>query len=110
MKKRRKRQSHSSSLAALPESLGHLSSEEALHFRLCHVCLHLNESEGDIQQCQKCQRYLTIENMVEQRLARRRRGAAVFNLEVDDDIEDLSEDDFGEIPRFSGLNGLAVLW
>lgn len=25
-----------------------------LHFRLCHLCLHLNEAEEDIEECSNC--------------------------------------------------------
>ncbi len=38
-----------------------LISEE-IHFRLCHVCLNLNESEEEIVECQNCQCPFTAED------------------------------------------------
>jgi hypothetical protein len=31
-----------------------------LHFRLCHVCLHLNESTTSVLSCQKCNHALGL--------------------------------------------------
>jgi hypothetical protein len=31
-----------------------LQPENHLHFRLCHVCLFLNESEQEVEHCHKC--------------------------------------------------------
>jgi hypothetical protein len=28
--------------------------QESLHFRLCHVCLQLNESSSEIDKCHRC--------------------------------------------------------
>ena len=81
---------------------------EALHFRLCHVCLHLSESDSDIVQCQRCQRYLTIESLVEERL-KRARGGSEEEQEMIDEHEAVFES--GSFRRKGGgLAGLAVLW
>lgn len=29
-------------------------TDESIHFRLCHLCLHLNESPHEINRCEKC--------------------------------------------------------
>ncbi len=100
MKRRRKKNQPSS-----PYSLG-VKADEQLHFRLCHVCLHLNESESDIEQCQRCQRYLTIENLVEEKLAARLLGGEDDEDEMDEELME------GSMVRRKGggLNGLAVRW
>lgn len=36
-----------------------------LHFRLCHLCLHLNESEEDIEECVKCQHIFKDEALMQ---------------------------------------------
>jgi len=79
--------------------------DDVLHFRLCHLCLHLNESQADIIQCERCHRYLTIESMVEERLrlGKRWRGGSEKSAE-----EGYTEDAGSD--RIFGLNGLAVLW
>lgn len=28
--------------------------EESIHFRLCHLCLHLNESPNEVNRCEQC--------------------------------------------------------
>ena len=28
--------------------------EESIHFRLCHLCMNLNEAAGEIHRCGKC--------------------------------------------------------
>ena len=68
---------------------------ESLYIRLCHVCLHLSESGHPIIQCQECQRFLTIEPLVEEHL-------------MSQQDEDVEEKQHGEIR--GGLQGLAVLW
>jgi len=64
------------------------------HIRLCHVCFYLSESEQPIVQCQDCDRYLTIEPLVDEHL--NNRG---------------EDDDEGKGHHLSGgLQGLAVVW
>ena len=31
-----------------------LVQPESIHFRLCHMCLHLNESAQEIHRCERC--------------------------------------------------------
>lgn len=83
--------------------------DEALHFRLCHVCLHLNESNVEIIQCAKCQRYLTIESLVEEKLAQKR-GASAQDVEEQEILEEHDAVFEGARRRGAGLWGLSVLW
>ena len=98
---------HRKKIAASPTP--NVSYDVPLHFRLCHVCLHLNESNHEIINCEKCQRYLTIESLVEEKLAAKRR---MTHEEVEEQ-EILEEHDAvfeGSKRRGAGLYGLAVLW
>lgn len=83
--------------------------DDQLHFRLCHVCLHLNESNVEIIQCTKCQRYLTIESLVEEKLAEKR-GASPEEIEEQEILKEHDAVFAGSRRRGGGLYGLAVLW
>lgn len=70
---------------------------DGIHIRLCHVCLHLSESDRPIVQCQECQRYLTIEPLIEEHLESK-------------DRNDVDEEQEGHGEITGGLNGLSVVW
>ena len=50
MKKKRKKPV----ITPLPKPLYEGPEGSTLHFRLCHVCLYLNESTMTVPSCQKC--------------------------------------------------------
>jgi hypothetical protein len=33
-------------------------SHESIHFRLCHYCFHLNESDTEVLKCEGCRHFL----------------------------------------------------
>lgn len=64
-------------------------------FRLCHHCLFLNESEREIQQCQKCeQRFSSPED-------------EIFENSVEENEE---SEERGPPPKKTSLTGLDVKW
>ncbi len=105
--------------------------EEPLHFRLCHGCWHLNESNAEVTQCGKCQRAFPSQYSQEL-FAAQELAESVFagtrlmpgnGLEDQDDEEgenaqddvDFDDDDMlDDSTDFRnsgfGLMGLSVLW
>lgn len=73
----------------------------AVHFRLCHLCLFLNEASDDIAECEACQCAFISE------LAWDTGAQARRHLEAE-----LEDDDLEEGFRRDGkrLNGLSVVW
>lgn len=58
MSKNRRGANHPGPHAPLLED-GHL------HFRLCHLCLHLNEADQEIEECSECQHTFKDEILVQ---------------------------------------------
>ena len=121
MKRRhRKKTSTRSQKSTLETPLLHL------HFRLCHVCFNLNESEKAIAHCQKCGRLLSLENISEQEWAAIQANHAEENNDgwgeqvsgvtqspnsrQSDDLEEVAEGLLGELAEgdLPNLNGLSV--
>lgn len=79
--------------------------EEAIFFRLCHVCHHLNESQAEIYQCKKCHRMLTVEPYW---------GAIEHKLVLGEGQEQAAAEESGdghwENEGFASLTGLSVIW
>lgn len=78
------------------------SGKEFVHFRLCHVCLHLNESSSDIVRCEVCRRYLSFESGWEQMEKPQAATASV------DEEDELIAPSLRKRPLL--LTGLSVLW
>ena len=121
MKRRRRNKTSSrSQKSTLETPLLHL------HFRLCHVCFNLNESEKAIAHCQKCGRLLSLENISEQEWAAIQANHTEENndgwdeevpgvtesphLLESDDLEEVAEELLGELAEgdLPNLNGLSV--
>ena len=92
--------------------------KDHLHFRLCHICLHLNESSSDILQCHRCQRYLTIEPLLARNPILGKLESELDDAKWDDEREEQAVDGEENLSlrapalrkRTGGLHGLAVLW
>ncbi len=67
---------------------------EAVHFRLCHVCLFLNESNEVIAECEACRCEFVSDSAFDR---------SPVEPQDDDELE-------GVFRRDKGLNGLAVVW
>lgn len=79
---------------------GHgLSDKEYVHFRLCHICLHLNEASTEIVRCGKCSKYLSLESGWESAELRKKSAR-----EADEEEASLPE------PKKRALTGLSVVW
>ena len=106
MKKRRKSQSQS------------VFSEEHLHFRLCHGCWYLNQSNSEVTQCERCHRAFPSQYPREMFAAGGEDPFAASGLmpgngmEDDEDaFEDESLDDSADFRQAGfGLTGLSVRW
>ena len=85
------------------------SEKDHVHFRLCHICLHLNESSSEILRCQQCKKYLSVESIwefIEKNLDEEKEEQAVAAL--DQGEQDILGPNFGK--RAPLLTGLSVLW
>lgn len=74
---------------------------EPTYFRLCHQCLHLNESDTEVVRCERCHRALG------------QLTATPRNLEPDprrgvwsDEDDDLEEDSTRRPPPLQGLSAI----
>lgn len=76
--------------------------QEYLHFRLCHMCLHLNESEETINECEACQCTFTGGASWEVGSFERSEGQSGH-----DDDDEAPEADLRRPKR---LMGLSVVW
>ncbi len=72
-----------------------------LHFRLCHVCLHLNEAENDVTECEACQCTFTGDNSWE--IGRFGRPEQSKDSGDDEPVE-------GDPKAAMRLTGLSVVW
>jgi hypothetical protein len=90
-------------LPSLPQDL---DPEAYLCFRLCHLCLFLNESSSEIVDCQRCRRTLTVEPYLREH-AHEFKDMESVNLDADDVA--LSPALAG-LKWHRGLTGLSVLW
>lgn len=92
-----------------PAALGRPAAGEAIHFRLCHICFHLNESSSEIIRCQSCRKYLSVEPIWEYLEGRQKARQKRRVQDDDDEDEDEETETFTKrIPPI--LTGLSVLW
>ena len=83
---------------------------EHTNFRLCHHCLHLNESSSEILRCEGCRRYLTVEPLLDY-LEERMRSRDEEDFPIDADEDFVAPDAAGhETDRPPLLAGLTVRW
>ena len=75
-------------------------SLSTLHFHLCHVCLHLNESEAFITQCANCTRVLTLNGAEKAKEIKVRRVFAAPDLDGGTPVGGLTVYD---LPSIHGL-------
>jgi hypothetical protein len=87
------------------------SLSPSVHFRLCHFCLHLNESPTEAVRCGRCQRSLLTEvKSVPMQLQK--------DLLEDEDYEEVPTGEQESVRRLPGhprrrvprLTGLSVDW
>ncbi len=90
MKKGRK------SKAPFPPHQG--AGHESIHFRLCHICLILNESDNPIIECQGCHRFFAADTQF-----------AKLGEEQEEEVELEELVELGR-RRPQALTGLTVLW
>lgn len=86
----------------------HHEDGEHLHFRLCHLCFHLNEADAEISQCEECN-HLFKDEILTQFFDDQ--DAEAFTDAAPDDkrTEDSEEEDEAERGKFFGdVNGLSV--
>jgi hypothetical protein len=80
------------------------------YFRLCHLCLYLNEGDSEVVRCTKCSKYLI--SATEPDLNAEWRSLAAD----EEDDEELSEEEAEAqlrgtgFRKRAGLTGLSVVW
>lgn len=100
----------------LPSRPADITSDQYLYFRLCHFCLHLNESSAEIVDCEKCKRHLTLEPLLRRMV--NERGVTLDGMDEEwghETGEEPNEEmaaDFEHLYRgaTNGLIGLSVFW
>lgn len=88
-----------------------LQEEPIAHFRLCHHCLFLNESNEEVVKCDRCGRYLASDSLFI-RGGDERTG---FGFDVKDEFDDedgRKTEGQSSVPRKNPtrLTGLSVVW
>jgi len=78
----------------------HAKETPTTHFRLCHLCLFLNESEGAIAECEACQ-CAFISDLAWDTGAQER---ARLEAELEEEMEE------GVLRSDKRLTGLSVVW
>ena len=81
-----------------------------MHFRLCHLCMHLNEADQEISECSECQHAFKDEILTQ---FFRDRDDESFSDAAPDDSEgestsESSEEDPDDAKPVRDLNGLSV--
>jgi hypothetical protein len=71
---------------------------ESIHFRLCHVCLYLNEAAQDIAECEACNCSFVSDSVWD---------TSSKEAQYDAEDEDMTE---AFKAKDKGLNGLTVVW
>ena len=95
---------------------GHASREilisEEIHFRLCHICLKLNESEEEIVECESCQCPYTDDGTWDIAPYNQRSlggNSAILKEELSEDDEEFTPSD-AYARKARRLMGLTVRW
>lgn len=73
---------------------------EPTYFRLCHRCLYLNESDGEVVRCQRCHKTLGQITMPRNLTPDPKRGVWA------DDEDDLEEEATRRPPPLAGLSAI----
>jgi hypothetical protein len=95
----------------LPTLPHEIDPDAYLCFRLCHVCLFLNESPTEIIECQRCKRPLTVEPYLREHSHEMRAlEEASEHFDEDEEEEELLGSPHAGMGLGRGLTGLSVLW
>ncbi len=89
-----------------------VKAAELVHFRLCHICFHLNEAATEVIQCEKCHRVFGLSGWEEAEFDDEMDAATT---EGEEGWDSPSEEDLMRLPMpnrkiYSRVHGLSVLW
>ena len=92
---------------------------EVVHFRLCHICFHLNEAQAEVIQCDKCHRVFGMggweeseddDDMDASDESGTAAAAAAAAMDAADEEEELMRLPMPNRKTYSRVHGLSVLW